>query len=78
MMKCMILAAGLGERLRPLTDETPKPLIKIAGKSLIEHHLEKLNSAGYKEVVINLSYLGRHDSATTWRRQPFWRTYRIL
>lgn len=58
MMKCMILAAGLGERLRPLTDETPKPLIKIAGKSLIKHHLEKLNSAGYKEVVINLSYLG--------------------
>lgn len=58
MMKCMILAAGLGERLRPLTDNIPKPLIKIAGKSLIEHHLERLKSAGYKEIVINLSHLG--------------------
>ena len=58
MMKCMLLAAGLGERLRPLTDQLPKPLIKIAGKSLIEHHLDRLKFAGYKEIVINLSYLG--------------------
>ncbi len=58
MMRCMILAAGLGERLRPLTDHTPKPLIKIAGKSLLEHHLQRLKSAGYEEIVINLSYLG--------------------
>ena len=58
MMKCMILAAGLGERLRPLTNQIPKPLIKIAGKSLIEHHLERLKISGYKEIVINISYLG--------------------
>ncbi len=58
MMKCMLLAAGLGERLRPLTNEVPKPLIKIAGKPLIDHHLDRLKSAGYREIVINLSYLG--------------------
>ncbi|MGI9228220.1 MAG: N-acetylmuramate alpha-1-phosphate uridylyltransferase MurU [Gammaproteobacteria bacterium] len=57
-MKCMLLAAGLGERLRPLTNNIPKPLIKIAGKPLIEHHLERLKSAGFENIVINLSYLG--------------------
>lgn len=58
MMKCMLLAAGLGERMRPLTQQTPKPLIKLAGKSLIEHHLARLKSAGYKEIIINISHLG--------------------
>ncbi|MFK7816418.1 MAG: N-acetylmuramate alpha-1-phosphate uridylyltransferase MurU [Gammaproteobacteria bacterium] len=58
-MKCMLLAAGLGKRLRPITDTTPKPLVKIAGKPLIEYHLENLANAGYKEVVINLSHLGQ-------------------
>ncbi len=58
MMKCMLLAAGLGERMRPLTRQIPKPLIKLAGQSLIEHHLMRLKSAGYREIVINLSYLG--------------------
>jgi len=57
-MKCMLLAAGLGKRLRPITDKTPKPLVKVAGKPLIEYHLENLNTAGFKEVVINLSHLG--------------------
>ena len=57
-MKCMLLAAGLGERLRPLTNNIPKPLINIAGKPLIDHHLERLKTAGFKEIVINLSYLG--------------------
>ena len=57
-MKCMLLAAGLGKRLRPLTDKIPKPLIEVAGKPLIEYHLENLKSAGFKEVVINLSHLG--------------------
>ena len=57
-MKCMLLAAGLGERLRPITDKTPKPLVEIAGKPLIEHHLKRLKTAGFKEVVINLSHLG--------------------
>ncbi len=54
----MLLAAGLGERLRPITNTTPKPLVKVAGKALIEYHLENLVNAGYKEVVINLSHLG--------------------
>jgi len=54
----MILAAGLGERLRTLTDITPKPLVQVAGKPLIEHHLERLKSAGFEEIIINLSHLG--------------------
>lgn len=57
-MRAMILAAGRGERLRPLTDTTPKPLIDVGGKRLIEHHLDKLAAAGFREVVINLSHLG--------------------
>jgi len=57
-MKAMILAAGRGERLRPLTDTTPKPLLQVDGKALIEYHLEALVRAGFDEVVINLSWLG--------------------
>ena len=53
----MILAAGRGERLRPLTDEIPKPLIKVAGKSLIEYHLQNLAHAGFKDIVINTAWL---------------------
>lgn len=53
----MILAAGRGERLRPLTDEIPKPLIKVAGKSLIEYHIENLAKAGFKEIIINTAWL---------------------
>lgn len=56
-MKAMILAAGRGDRLRPLTDKTPKPLIKVAGKSLIEYHLENLARAGLTEIVINTAWL---------------------
>ena len=56
-MKAMILAAGRGERLRPLTDEIPKPLIKVAGKSLIEYHLQNLANAGFTEIVINTAWL---------------------
>lgn len=54
----MILAAGRGERMRPLTDETPKPLLKVGGKMLIEYHLEKLKTAGINEIVINHAWLG--------------------
>ncbi|MCK5387246.1 MAG: nucleotidyltransferase family protein [Gammaproteobacteria bacterium] len=57
-MKAMILAAGRGERMRPLTDNLPKPLLKVAGKMLIEYHLEKLKSAQITEVVINHAWLG--------------------
>ncbi len=57
-MKAMILAAGRGERLRPLTDEMPKPLLEVGGKPLIAWHLQRLARAGYSEVVINLSWLG--------------------
>jgi len=54
----MILAAGRGERLRPLTDRLPKPLIKIGDRCLIEHHLVALAQAGVDQVVINLDHLG--------------------
>lgn len=59
----MILAAGRGERMRPLTDQTPKPLIPVAGRPLIEHHLLKLVAAGIRHVVINVSYLGEQIMA---------------
>ncbi len=57
-MKAMILAAGLGTRMRPLTDHTPKPLLKVGGIPLIVWHLEKLAHYGFKEVVINIAHLG--------------------
>ena len=57
-MKAMILAAGKGERMRPLTLHTPKPLLPVAGKPLIEYHLERLAQAGFREVVINHAWLG--------------------
>lgn len=57
-MRAMILAAGRGERMRPLTDTTPKPLLKVAGKMLIEYHLQNLARAGVTEVVINHAWLG--------------------
>ena len=57
-MKAMILAAGRGERMRPLTDTCPKPLLPVAGKPLIVWHLEALTAAGVREVVINHAHLG--------------------
>lgn len=57
-MKAMILAAGRGERMRPLTDQLPKPLLSVGGKPLIVHHIEKLRSAGITELVINYAWLG--------------------
>jgi len=56
-MKALIFAAGLGERMRPLTDTTPKPLLQVGGKRLIEWHLEKLAACGIEDVVINTSWL---------------------
>ena len=58
-MKAMILAAGKGERMRPLTLHTPKPLIRVGGVPLIEFHLRALAVAGFKEVVINHAWLGQ-------------------
>lgn len=60
----MIFAAGRGERMRPLTDSTPKPLLRVGGKHLIEWHLDKLAAMGVREVVINTSYLAEQFPAT--------------
>ena len=57
-MDVLILAAGRGDRLRPITDRTPKPLLEIAGKPLIEHHIERLVAAGHRRLAINLAHLG--------------------
>ena len=70
-MKAMILAAGRGERMRPLTDHTPKPLLLAGGKPLVVWHLERLAQAGFSEVVINLAHLGEQieselGSGDTW------------
>ncbi|MBS0543166.1 MAG: NTP transferase domain-containing protein, partial [Proteobacteria bacterium] len=54
----MILAAGRGERMRPLTDHTPKPLLEAGGKPLIVWHIERLREAGFTELVINHAHLG--------------------
>lgn len=57
-MKAMILAAGRGERMRPLTDTLPKPLIAVAGRPLIEHAIARLVEAGVRDLVVNLGYRG--------------------
>ena len=62
-MRAMILAAGKGERMRPLTLRTPKPLIPLAGVPLIEYHLRALARAGFSEVVINHAWLGEKIEA---------------
>ncbi len=58
-MKAMILAAGRGERMRPLTDTTPKPLLRVRGKPLIQYHVDALVAAGFTQLVVNLSWQGR-------------------
>ncbi|WP_394753519.1 N-acetylmuramate alpha-1-phosphate uridylyltransferase MurU [Crenothrix sp.] len=58
-MKAMILAAGRGERMRPLTDHTPKPLLQVAGKPLIVHTIYQLVAAGFTDIVINHAHLGQ-------------------
>ena len=58
-MKAMILAAGEGRRMRPLTDVKPKALLEVAGRPLIEHHIARLSAAGFSEIVVNVSHLGQ-------------------
>jgi len=62
-MRAMILAAGRGERMRPLTDHTPKPLLQVGGKPLIVWHVERLARAGFNELVINHAHLGQQIEA---------------
>ena len=58
-MKAMILAAGEGRRMRPLTLTTPKPLLQVGGRALLEHHLLNLKASGFTHIVVNAAYLGR-------------------
>ncbi len=58
-MRAMILAAGRGERMRPLTDRTPKPLLEVGGKPLIQYHIEALRDAGFRELLVNHAHLGK-------------------
>lgn len=67
----MILAAGRGERMRPLTDHTPKPLLKVGGKPLIVWHLERLAAAGFKDIVINHAHLGAQIEAALGNGAPW-------
>ena len=80
-MKAMILAAGRGERMRPLTDHTPKALLQAGGKGLIEHQIESLAAAGFHDLVINHAHLGsqletalgdggRYGAHIRWSREP--------
>jgi MurNAc alpha-1-phosphate uridylyltransferase len=62
-MKAMLLAAGRGTRMRPLTDHTPKVLLPVGGRPLIEHHVQRLAAAGFTQLVINHAYLGEQIEA---------------
>jgi len=70
-MKAMVLAAGRGERLRPLTDSTPKPMLLVRGQPLIHWHLAALARAGVREVVINLAWLGEAIRAGVGKGERF-------
>ena len=70
-MRAMILAAGRGERMRPLTDHTPKPLLEVGGKPLIQWHIEKLVKAGITDIVINHAWLGHKIEAALGNGQAF-------
>ncbi len=63
-MKTLILAAGRGERMRPLSDTLPKPLLEVNEKPLIVYHIEKLAAAGFEEIIINIAHLGYKLSET--------------
>ncbi len=67
----MILAAGRGERMRPLTDSTPKPLLQAGKKPIIQHTIEQLVSSGYSEIVINIAHLGQQIIETLGSGKQF-------
>lgn len=67
----MILAAGRGERMRPLTDICPKPLLNVGGQPLIAHHLRRLQAAGFYDIVINHAWLGQKIEATLGNGQAY-------
>ncbi|RVU81424.1 nucleotidyltransferase family protein [Leucothrix sargassi] len=70
-MKAMILAAGFGERMRPLTDHTPKPLLAVCGKPLIVWHLERLKHCGFHDIVINVAWKGEQIIETLGNGEQF-------
>ena len=70
-MKAMILAAGRGERMRPLTDTTPKPLLQVCGKPIIQYTIEQLVNAGFNEIVINIAHLGQQIKNTLGSGKQF-------
>lgn len=70
-MQALILAAGRGQRMRPLTDNMPKPLLKVAGKALIQYHIERLAAAGVRDVVINHARFGEQIEAALGRGDRF-------
>jgi MurNAc alpha-1-phosphate uridylyltransferase len=67
----MILAAGRGERMRPLTDTLPKPLLRVGGRALIEYHLQNLAQAGFRDIVINHAHLGQMIEAALGNGERF-------
>ena len=71
-MKAMIFAAGLGTRLKPLTDTLPKALVPVCGKPLIEHVARKITSAGIDDIVVNIHYFA--DKIEAWINEQEWIT----
>jgi len=78
-MKAMILAAGRGKRMMPLTADTPKALMRVGDNYLIEYHLQRLRDAGIAEVVINIHYQAQkflvHVSPSLYKHSPRWQTF---
>ena len=76
--KCLILAGGLGTRLKPLTDNTPKPLIKVANKPIIEHIIDGLALHGIDEIIINTHYLATQINEKLETRALFYHVNKLL
>ena len=77
-MRAMILAAGLGKRMQPLTAKLPKPLLKVGEKTLIEHQIERLVAGGVSGVVINHFYLGSMLEEALTGRHAVWYRYSLF